>query len=80
MVFVDYMLSRLSRCVETSPSLVFFIRWFSALALLLHGLHLALVCTSDIGQTLGKGKRTESVKVFGPNIVLGRRVVHATIW
>ena len=66
--------------METSPSLVFFIRWFSALALLLHGLHLALVCTSDIGQTLGKGKRIEGVRVVGPNTVLGRRVVHVTIW
>ena len=49
MMYGRSLLMKSKTCVETSPSLVFFIRWFSALALLLHGLHLALVCTSDIG-------------------------------
>lgn len=36
-------------CAETSPSMVVFLRWFSVLALLLHGLHCALLCANSLG-------------------------------
>ncbi|CAL1161137.1 unnamed protein product [Cladocopium goreaui] len=39
-------------CAETSPSMVVFLRWFSVLALLLHGLHCALLCANSLGVRL----------------------------